>query len=130
MSERELHAPVALCDARGSLRPEAIGFSRVPLHDAAIPGRWGRRKRWHHYCVTTATHAVTLTIADLDYLSLVGLQVVDLERGTRTERIAARPGGLRLPTGLPGAITLGLGGISVVLEDGPSSVRLQARARA
>lgn len=129
MTETELRAPVALCDQQGSLRPDAIGFSRVPLHDAAIPGRWGRRKRWHHYCVTTETHAVTLTIADLDYLSLLGLQVVDLHGGARTERLAARPGGLALPVGLHGAMTLALPGIRADVEDAPSGVRLAARAR-
>lgn len=127
--ETELTAPVALCDGRGRLRPEAIGFSRVPLHDPAIPGRWGRRKRWHHYCVTTEHHAVTLTLADLDYLSLVGLQVVDLARGTRTERVAARPGGLPLPAGLHGSLSLRMGGITVALDDRPAFARLSARAR-
>jgi hypothetical protein len=40
--EREITERVALADDRGALRREAIGWSRVPLHDAAIRGRWGR----------------------------------------------------------------------------------------
>jgi hypothetical protein len=94
--ERELRDDVALADWRGRLRPEAIGYSRRALHDAAIPGRWGRRKRWEYWCVIGARGALQVTVADLDYLALVELSFVDFE----TEEIASVPFVLPLGAGL------------------------------
>lgn len=94
--EREIREPVALADWRGTLRPEAVGFSRRPLHDAAIPARWGRRKRWEYWCVISARGALQVTIADLDYAGLVELSFVDFE----TKEVASAPFVLPLGVGL------------------------------
>jgi hypothetical protein len=79
--ERELTVPVRLCLADGRLNPAARGWSRQPLHHCALPGSWGRRKRWDYWCVTTPTHVLSVTVADVDYLALA--DVWCLELGTR-----------------------------------------------
>ncbi|MFI8411646.1 hypothetical protein ACIGB6_04015 [Paeniglutamicibacter gangotriensis] len=35
LMEREITDPVALLDAHGKLNPEAVGYSRTPLHDTS-----------------------------------------------------------------------------------------------
>ena len=47
--ERELTAPVDLCDARGRLNPAAVGWSRPPLVRANLRGHWPRKKRWNFW---------------------------------------------------------------------------------
>ena len=37
-TEREITRPVALCTPDGRLNPDAVGWSRRPLHDCALPG--------------------------------------------------------------------------------------------
>ena len=60
-TEREITHPVTLCRADGTLNPQAVGWSRVPLHDCTLNG-WGRNKRWDYWCVTADTP--TSIIAD------------------------------------------------------------------
>lgn len=76
MADREITDPVDLCLPDGALNPAAVGWSRRPLHRGNLTG-WGRTKRWEHWCVTTPTHLVALTVADLDFLSLNALYFFD-----------------------------------------------------
>ncbi|MFF5483937.1 DUF2804 domain-containing protein [Streptomyces virginiae] len=103
--EREIVAPVDLCRPDGRIAPQAIGWSRTPLHRCRIPG-WGRTKRWEYWCVTTPTHLVALTVSDLDYLALNSIYVLEYGTGGREfERTAIVPGGcgVRLPDTVAGA---------------------------
>ena len=94
--EREITEAVSLADWRGTLRPEAIGYSRRPVHDAAIPARPGRRKRWEYWCVIGTRGALQVTVADLDFLGLVELSFSDFE----TKEVASAPFVLPLGLGL------------------------------
>jgi hypothetical protein len=46
-AEREIFAPIALCDSKGNLNPAAIGFSRKPLIDSNLSGHFMRKKKWN-----------------------------------------------------------------------------------
>ena len=94
--EREIEERVSLADWRGLVRPEAVGWSRFPLHDAAIPARWGRKKRWEYWCVISTRGALQVTLAHLDFIGLVELSFVDFE----TKEIASAPFVLPLGVGL------------------------------
>lgn len=72
---------IALCDAQGRLNPQAVGWSPRPQVDCSIPGRYGRRKRWNHWCITTPRWMLSLTQADLDYLGYGAAYFLDLETG-------------------------------------------------
>ena len=85
-TERELEDPVPLCSADGTLNPEAVGWSRIPVHHCALPGSWGRRKRWDYWCVTGPGFALSLTYANVDYLGLADVWFCDLD----TKSVAAR----------------------------------------
>ncbi|MGW6980952.1 DUF2804 domain-containing protein [Streptomyces sp. NPDC054932] len=105
--EREITDPVDLCLADGRLAPDAVGWSRRPLHRSRIGG-WGRTKRWEYWCVTTPTHLVALTVSDLDYLALSCVYVLEFGpegRQREFERTALVPGarGVHLPDTIAGA---------------------------
>lgn len=70
-----------LCDARGRLESSAIGWSERPQLDCAIPGHFGRRKRWNHWCITTPGWMLSVTLADLDYIGYCAAYFLDLETG-------------------------------------------------
>ncbi|AYC33590.1 DUF2804 domain-containing protein [Pseudomonas cavernae] len=70
-----------LCDARGHLLPAAIGWSPRPQVHCALPRNLFRRKRWNHWCITTPRWMLSLTLADLDYLSYGGAYFLDLDSG-------------------------------------------------
>lgn len=77
----ELTRPVAICTPRGTLNPGAAGWSRQPLHDGVIPrARWGRRKRWEYWCVLCETHALAVTLADLDFAGLAVVTFMDFTK--------------------------------------------------
>lgn len=80
-TEPELFDDVDLCTARGKLEAEAIGWSRRPVHRCALPGTWGRNKRWDFWGVTAPGLALSLTCADVDYLGLVDVWFHDFVAG-------------------------------------------------
>lgn len=89
--EPEITEPVELCDARGRLNPRARGWSRVPLHRANLRGAPGRKKRWDYWCVTSDDLVVALTYADVDYLGVAALWVLERASGVEIERVARVP---------------------------------------
>ncbi len=95
-TERELvtKAPgetIDLCTPDGRLNRAAVGWSRRPLHRCNLTGRWGRKKRWDYWCVTTDEHLFSLTFADLDYLGLYVPQFLEYRTGRLIELPLALP---------------------------------------
>ncbi|MGW2653019.1 DUF2804 domain-containing protein [Streptomyces sp. NPDC001478] len=138
-SEREITEPVDLCLPDGRLNPDAVGWSRLPLHRTRLPG-WGRTKRWEYWCVTTPTHLVALTVSDLDFLALNTVYLLEYAPGgLETERSAIVPGGfgVRLPDAVAGApgvppVVVGperpsAGKVRIEIRDEPGGTRLRAR---
>jgi hypothetical protein len=94
--ERELTQPVDLATPDGrQLSPDAIGWSRRPLHRANLAGRWGRTKRWDYWAVLAEDLVISVTYADVDYLGIVDVWWADLSgvpgAAARTQP-EARPG--------------------------------------
>lgn len=83
-----------LCDARGRLDTGAVGWSPRPLVDCTIPRNAGRRKRWNHWCITTPQWMLSLTFANIDYLSYGAACFLDLETGKSASHTQLRPLGL------------------------------------
>jgi len=57
--EREIKEPVLLCDLAGKLNPEAIGWSRYPLHIYNLSGSWLRKKKWNYWCITSKQNCLS-----------------------------------------------------------------------
>ena len=107
---REITEPVDLCDPRGRLNPDAVGWTRHPLHRANLRGR-GRNKRWEYWAVAAPTHVLAVTVSDLDYAGLHAVYVL-LPDGTEVARTELVPLGR---VGLPTAS--GVGPVSVRVKD-------------
>lgn len=90
-SEREIVESVDLCRSDGSLNPDAVGWSRHPLHDCRLPGSWGRRKRWDYWCVTTPECVLAMTYADVDYLGVADVWFLDRSSSSVVNRSGAVP---------------------------------------
>lgn len=130
--EREITAPVDLCDARGLLNPAARGWSRRPLHRANLRGAPGRKKRWDYWCIQSEDVVVAVTYADVDYLGLASLWILDpaQSRTWSAEIFAPFSRGISLPDE-PCTGTLRAHGRALDLEirETPESTSLSARAR-
>lgn len=133
--ERELTKPVSLVGADGLLNPDAVGWSRHPLHDTsgigigngALPKAWGRNKRWEYWLVMTPTHLFSLTVSDVDYASSHTVWAYEIPTGKRIDVTAIVPcaRGTVLPPSLGeggargGSMSLG----GRVLPSGPGRMR-------
>ena len=133
--ERELTEPVELCLADGrSLNPQAVGWSRRPLHRANLSGGWGRTKRWDYWAVLTDEVVVALTYADVDYLGIVAVWWCEHASGRTGGREIVVPlaRGVSLPD-LPGAQPLTFAhhhlGVGVVDDADGTSLTVRWRER-
>lgn len=131
--ERELFEPVRLCGADGKLNPAAVGWSRRPLVDCNLRGRWPRKKRWDYYCVTTDTHLLTLTYADVDYLGLADLWFLEYATGCTYHHPVVVPGALGMgaqPSRVgESRLRLRRFGLELGIEDEPGRTRLTFASR-
>ena len=89
--ERELTEEVLECRADGTLNPDAVGFSRRPVHRCNLSGSWGRKKRWDYWCVTSTEGALAVTYADIDYIGLVTVSFLDFATKRFDEKVAVVP---------------------------------------
>lgn len=89
--ERELTGPVDLCTPDGKFNEDATGWSRTPLHNANLSGRFPRKKRWEYWCITSSTHLFSATIAHLDYAAQAIIYVMDFERKRFHETVTIAP---------------------------------------
>jgi hypothetical protein len=101
--EREVTELTPLLRGDGTLNPDAVGWMRAPLIVTDGIGEGlrglGRNKRWEYWAVTTPNHVVALTIADLDYIGILELWLLDRATG-EVITSAAKPAfgnGIELP---------------------------------
>jgi len=64
--EREITKAVDLCKPDGTLNPDAVGWTRQPLHNINLKG-WGRNKRFEYWCIATPEVIVALNVSHSDY---------------------------------------------------------------
>ncbi len=91
--EPELTQPVNLCQENGQLNPDAVGWSRHPLHTCNLKGHWPRKKRWNYWCVVSPTHLFSVTLSNVDYLGLPFIYLLDFETNSFVERTLLKPFG-------------------------------------
>jgi len=82
----ELEHPSDLCTPAGNLSPDAVGWTRWPLHRCNLSGHRFRKKRWNYWCVQTEKYFFAAGIADLDYAATGFCYLVDIRRKLVTER--------------------------------------------
>lgn len=107
----EITDHVDLCLPDGRLNREAVGFSRRPLHRTNLTG-WGRNKRWEYWGLVSPSHAIGMTLSNLDYLAVNQLYVYDRATGEEIVRDVLGPG---------------IGGAHLTDEAEPVTARLASR---
>jgi hypothetical protein len=100
--EKEILSPVNLCDAKGNLNPEAVGWSRIPLTRCNLSRHLLRKKRWNYWAVTTPDFLFSITISNVDYLGLVFAYFLDFKSGRYIEKTISSPfgSGCDMPEGV------------------------------
>lgn len=134
LAEREIAEPVALCLPNGRLNPDAVGWTRNPVHDTDRIGRgvygWGRNKRWEYWAVTTPTHLLALTVSSLDFAAVHEVWVHDRATGTSYGGSVVSPlgGSVTLPGSLAaGPARASTPALTIELDEVPGGTRLRAR---
>lgn len=130
--QNEITQRVPLCDQQGRLNPAAMGWSRQPLHDCNLRGRFPRKKKWDYWCVTGDTFLISLTIAHIDYLSLGAVYFLEYSTKRYAEQAAVKVLARApvMPENVAGGIHFKQGRLSLDFDCAGETLRLTAQSRA
>src|SRR5215470_17384179 len=113
--EREITSAVDLCDARGRLNPDAVGFARQPLFRANLSGSWPRKKRWNFWNWIDPDFIFSVTLADIDLASFCAFTLLDFRDGTEWAGSSYRlPGSVALADHVEASVSFAGGGLDYV----------------
>lgn len=73
----EITRDVLQCGPNGRLNPAANGWGRRPYWIDNLRGRHFRKKRWDYWCVMGPEQLFSICLADVDYIGLGGVYVMD-----------------------------------------------------
>lgn len=91
--EKEIMKPVLLCNSNGKLNPEAVGWSRNPLHICNLRGNRFRKKKWNYWCITSDNFAFSICLANVDYIGLAFGYFLDYNKKKLLEQTVVLPFG-------------------------------------
>lgn len=105
-AERELKDSVFLCDSKGMLNPEAIGFARRPFIISNLKGHFMRKKKWNYWCVFGEDLLFSATISHLDYAAVCFVYLLDYETQRFYEKQVVLPIGrkVKMPEDVLGSV--------------------------
>lgn len=84
--ETVLTAPVLLCDAKGHLNPQAMGYATTPLITSNLSGNYLRKKKWNYWCVFGEEILFSATISHMDYAAVCFVYLFHYESGRLIEK--------------------------------------------
>ncbi|GAA0848587.1 DUF2804 domain-containing protein [Streptosporangium amethystogenes subsp. fukuiense] len=128
--EREITKRVDLCRPDGRLNPDAVGWSRTPLHRSNIRG-WGRTMRWDYWCLTSPEHIFSFSASSLDYLA--GESVWYLDRATKKDvfsrslLVPSQGTGFSERSG-EGSVRIAKGPVKIAVDEATVGTRLRVRS--
>ena len=95
-AEKEILVPTALCDKKGNLNPEAIGYARKPIIDCNLSGQFMRKKKWNYWCVYGEDILFSATISHLDYAAVCFVYFLEYETQRYFEKSVLIPLGTKV----------------------------------
>lgn len=119
---------IPLCDSRGHLNPDAVGWSPQPRVACSLPGNQGRRKRWNHWTINTPDWTLSLIQADIDYAAYGAVYFLDLGSGHHVahSQLSLFGRGCRLPDTPLGSHAFEHPRLQLHFNEYPGRVRLTA----
>ena len=95
-AEKEILVPTTLCDKKGNLNPEAIGYARKPIIDCNLSGHFMRKKKWNYWCVYGEDILFSATISHLDYAAVCFVYFLEYETQRYFEKTVLIPIGTKV----------------------------------
>lgn len=91
--ETEIQQPINLCDPRGGLNRNAVGWSRNPIHRCNLKGHLLRKKKWNYWCFYDENFLASFTVSDVDYAGVIFCYWLDRKTGEFQETTVLTPFG-------------------------------------
>ena len=91
--EKEIHEYVNLCDYKGKIDDESIGWSRTPVFNCNLRGKWLRKKKWNYWCITNNECLFSVTISNIDYVGMAIVYFLDFKTQKFVEKTIMTPFG-------------------------------------
>jgi len=128
-NEPELTAPVLLCRPDGRLNPDAVGWSRHPLHACNLPPSLARKKKWNYWGITSEEFFFSATIADIDAFQLAGVYIFDRKTKRHIDSGVGRPPGtIVMPESVMGDIAIDHRRMRVAMTDEGAGTRIRVHS--
>jgi hypothetical protein len=117
--QREICHCVNLCNKEGNLNPESIGWGRFPFANCNLSHHIFRKKKWNYWAITSPNAIFSATIANVDYLGLIGVSLLDLESQKVVECGFATPLGIgcNMPQKADDSVSYTMPGLKVSFID-------------
>ncbi|WP_416149000.1 DUF2804 domain-containing protein [Salipaludibacillus sp. HK11] len=105
-SEREITSPVMLCDQKGKLNRDSIGWSRKPIVTSNLTRHFLRKKKWNYWCVFGQDAMFSATVSHLDYALVCFVYYLEYETNDYFEKTIIVPlkGGDIMPDTVSGSV--------------------------
>lgn len=130
-SEKEITASVDLCLADGRLNPQAVGWSRFPVHHCNLTGHPFRKKQWNYWCITSPTHLFSITLSNIDYMGLAFAYSLDFQTKKFTEQTVSTllGKGFEMNSSVLGKLDFSHPKLLVNLDDHDHEISIQVRSQ-
>lgn len=91
--EKEILEVVNLCNNNGKINDESIGWSRNPIINCNLKGKWLRKKKWNYWCITNNECLFSVTISNIDYVGMAFVYFLDFKTQKFIEKTIMTPFG-------------------------------------
>ncbi len=95
-AEKEIFETMSLCDKKGNLNPEVIGFARKPIINCNLSGHFMRKKKWNYWCIYGEDILFSVTISHLGYAAVCFVYFLEYETQRYFEKTITVPLGAKV----------------------------------
>ncbi|MBX7254759.1 MAG: DUF2804 domain-containing protein [Candidatus Hydrogenedentes bacterium] len=112
------------------MNPEAVGWSRHPVHVCNLRGFYPRKKKWDYWCIVGDRFLFSTTIAHIDYLSVGALYFLEYASNRYAEHVVVKPFARTpiMPETVEGSIQFEQKDTRIAFESAETTVRLSIHA--